>query len=106
MAVLVYVLDAFVTYGNKGIIHPTRVDSVAISAPFFAESPFSIFRFLKNYNLNFHLNPDSDKIIPGNTISMSSYSGKELPTIAWVVAHVRFCNRHFLWKFPKLFFLF
>ena len=34
------------------------------------------YRFLKNYNLNFHVEPGSTTLIPGHTIAMSSYAGK------------------------------
>ena len=33
------------------------------------------YRILKNYNLNYHLLPNSSTLIPGHTISMSSYAG-------------------------------
>ena len=33
------------------------------------------YKFLKNYQLNFHVVPGSEDIIPGHTISMSSYAG-------------------------------
>ena len=33
------------------------------------------YRLLKNYNLNYHLLPNSSTIIPGHTNSMSSYAG-------------------------------
>ena len=33
------------------------------------------YRILKNYNLNYHVLPDSPKVIPGHTVSMSSYGG-------------------------------
>jgi hypothetical protein len=33
------------------------------------------YKFLKNYQLNFHVVPGSPDVIPGHTISMSSYAG-------------------------------
>ena len=33
------------------------------------------YRILKNYNLNYHLLPNSSNVIPGHTNSMSSYAG-------------------------------
>ena len=33
------------------------------------------YRILKNYNLNYHLLPNSSTVIPGHTNSMSSYAG-------------------------------
>ena len=33
------------------------------------------YRVLKNYNLNYHILPESSDLIPGNIISMSSYAG-------------------------------
>ena len=32
-------------------------------------------RFLKKYNLNYHTLPDNDEVVPGHTVSMSSYTG-------------------------------
>ena len=32
-------------------------------------------RILKNYKLNFHVKADSDQVIPGHTVAMSSYAG-------------------------------
>ena len=31
-------------------------------------------RFLKKYNLNYHLLPDSSELVPGHTLTMSSYT--------------------------------
>lgn len=31
-------------------------------------------RFLKKYNLNYHLLPDSPELVPGHTLTMSSYT--------------------------------
>lgn len=33
------------------------------------------YRFLKKYNLNYHLLPASEKVVPGHTATMSSYAG-------------------------------
>ena len=33
------------------------------------------YKFLKNYDLNYHVLPGSSSIIPGHKISMSSYAG-------------------------------
>ena len=33
------------------------------------------YRFLKNYDLNYHVLPGSSSVIPGHKIAMSSYAG-------------------------------
>merc|ERR1711994_69939 len=33
------------------------------------------YRFLKKYNLNYHLTPGSSIVVPGHTATMSSYAG-------------------------------
>ena len=33
------------------------------------------YRVLKNYKFNYHILPESSELIPGSTISMSSYAG-------------------------------
>ena len=39
----------------------------------------NVFRLLKRYQLNYHTLPGSGEVIPGNTMTMSSYAGLVMP---------------------------
>lgn len=41
------------------------------------EYKFMSYRILKNYNFNYHITVNSKDVVPGHTISMSSYSGEQ-----------------------------
>jgi hypothetical protein len=38
-----------------------------------------LFRVLKSYNLNYHTLPDQKMLVPGTTLTMSSYIGTHFP---------------------------